>query len=224
MASDGHGGKIDGKLKDRLPVIPDKIARKLDEGKDVPIEELVGEAAAEQMADRQAHRSDPVRMSDLTAVAKGDPRIAGHMDFANGATVPQVPQVRRVIPEPFRRPSIGLVANHGKSWQRVRARQVAIGDVVAEFGRVVVKREETRYESRASLLGQYALPLEPGDVVLPGELEMQVEVPDVPVAVGIDIILVNVAATEMCVDERHELRVFASEGAGEPDTRALRTF
>jgi hypothetical protein len=204
MASDGHGGKIPGKVKDRLPVIPDKIVEKLDQGKDVSVEELVGTAALEAVdAQRRSHAA-PVHAEDLVPVRKDDPRIAGATAFGTGS-LPAVPSRRRVIPAPFARPRIA-VDHHGKSWQRVRARDVSIGDLVVDLGQVTAWREEVRRVRRSEIVQDGARPDDP------------------LVAVGTDILLENAEGAELRLDEGTELRVFARTGAGEPDARALRTF
>lgn len=146
MADDGQGGKIPGKLKDALPVIPDKVADALEKGKDVPLEAFVSPAAAEMLADVQAARKEPVRMDSLTAVSKDDPRV--QMNFGGGS-LPKAPQLRRVIPSAYQRPRIA-VDHHGKSWQAARAGSVRPGDIVPGVGLVQEARTVTR---RASVAG-----------------------------------------------------------------------
>jgi hypothetical protein len=144
MASDGHGGKISGKLKDALPTIPDKIVDAIEAGKDVPIEALVSPGALDAHMEAEARRSEPVHMEDLTAVAKGDPRIAMNFD---GESLPNAPATRRVIPAPFRRPRIEL-GHHGKSWQRLDACEVQPGDIVPDLGKITCSEAVTQYEPR----------------------------------------------------------------------------
>jgi hypothetical protein len=136
MADDGHGGKVPGKWKDSLPVIPDKVAEALDKGVDVPLEAMVSGPAQEMLEDRIAERNRPLRMENLIPVPKGDPRVAP--PALDGRTLPRVPQMRRVIPAPYQRPSATIRQDHGRSWQELAAREVAEGDIVTGIGRVTV--------------------------------------------------------------------------------------
>lgn len=203
MADDGHGGKIDGKLKDSLPVIPDKVVEQLEKGRDVPLEAMVSPAAFEAHMEQQERRKQPVHAEDLVAVGPRDPRIAGRTSF-DGETLPAVPSMRRVIPAPFQRPSISI-NHHGKRWQRMRADAVREGDMVVGIGKVGTIGLINKYRKRSEITGVTGDPL----------------VDNIAVAVGF---YVGIQCGEVWhrLETDEMLRVFCEEREGaEPDaTRA----
>lgn len=127
------GDKVPGKIKDRLPLIPDHVVDALNKGVDVPMEAFVSGPAMEHLQDRMAARNEPVHRENLIPVARNDPRIAPRTD---GITLPKVPSMRRVIPAPFQRPAAVMRQDHGRSWQMVRADQVAVDDIVTGVGKI----------------------------------------------------------------------------------------
>jgi hypothetical protein len=203
VADDGAGGKVPGKWKDALPVVPDKVAEHLDAGHDVPVEAMVSEAAMEQFEDHLKSQAAPVHAEDLIPVRRDDPRIAGP-GFGNGEVLPKVPQRRRVIPAPFRRPSIHI-DHHGKSWQGRRADQIEAGDIVPDVGRVAHADLRTRY-------------VELREVVDP--VEMRGRYPSTPVAAGLEVALTGIDGREHLFEPSQQVRVFTAareEPAGVPD-------
>ena len=206
MADDGAGGKVPGKWKDALPVVPDKVAEHLDAGHDVPVEAMVSEAAMEQFEDHLKSQAAPVHAEDLIPVRRDDPRIAGP-GFGNGEVLPKVPQRRRVIPAPFRRPSIHI-DHHGKSWQGRRADQIEAGDIVPDVGRVAAAFPRTRYAQMRELFAEdYDFGLHGRD-------------PDRQVAVGVETVLIGIDGREHLFEPSQQVRVFTAareEPAGVPD-------
>jgi hypothetical protein len=194
VADDGHGGKVPGKWKDALPVVPDKVAEHLDAGHDVPLEAMVSEKAMEQFEDHVKRQAEPVHAEDLIPVARNDPRIQGPAP-GNGSVLPKVPVRRRVIPAPFRRPSIHI-DHHGKSWQDKRADQVEPGDIVPDVGRVAAAELRTRY-------------VELHTVVKPTELHGRY--PSTPVAAGIEVVLTGIDGREHLFEPSQRIRVFTAE-------------
>lgn len=153
MASDGHGGKISGKLKDSLPVIPDKVVDAIQRGKDVPLEAMISPAAFDAHMTAQEQRKQPIHAEDLVPVSARDPRIAGRTTF-DGSSLPAVPSTRRVIPAPFRRPRLEI-GQHGRTWQRMRADLVRDGDTVVDVGLVEKIGLINKYQPREEITGQH---------------------------------------------------------------------
>jgi hypothetical protein len=194
VADDGHGGKVPGKWKDALPVVPDKVAEHLDAGHDVPLEAMVSEKAMEQFEDHVRRQAEPVHAEDLIPVARNDPRIQGPAP-GNGSVLPKVPVRRRVIPAPFRRPSIHI-DHHGKSWQVKHVESVQAGDIVPDVGRVAAAELRTRY-------------VELHTVVKPTELHGRY--PSTPVAAGIEVVLTGIDGREHLFEPSQRIRVFTAE-------------
>ena len=190
MADDGHGGKVPGKWKDQLPIVPDKVAEHLDAGHDVPLEAVVSDKAMEKFEDDLRKRAEPVHAEDLVPVRRDDPRI--QMDFGNGTSLPKAPVRRRVIPAPFRRPAIHI-DHHGKSWQVKKAADVAAGDIVPDVGRVVQVQQVTLYRPRSEILGE----------ALEGEY-------DGAVAVGVEVKLTGIDGCVRVFGSHEQVRVFTA--------------
>jgi hypothetical protein len=131
--------------------IPDSLGRDVDKAKagklkgDLPIEAFLSDAALTQ-AEQQTSKA-AVHAEDLTPISGVE---AAARRTQHGASLPSMPATRRVIPEPFRRPSVSL-DRHGRSWQRCRAEQVQEGDVVPGAGRVESVELVTRYETIAGV-------------------------------------------------------------------------
>lgn len=199
MADDGHGGKIDGKLKDSLPVIPDRVVALLEKGQDVPLEALVSEPALEQAEEAAHKKASPVHAEDLIAVPKGHPVT---QTIHDGMSVPKMPVTRRVIPAPFRRPSIHI-DHHGKSWQLLPVTTVKPGDIMPDVGKVAGVSTRVRYRTRGDILG----------IDVAGS---DLSPLDTPVAIGVDVVLTGVSGEEHLIAEGERVRVFTE---AQPDAR-----
>jgi hypothetical protein len=202
VADDGHGGKVPGKWKDALPVVPDKVAEHLEQGRDVPLEAMVSEKAMEQFEDHVRRQAEPVHAEDLIPVSRDDPRIQGPAP-GNGSVLPKVPVRRRVIPAPFRRPSIHI-DHHGKSWQVKHAESVQAGDIVPDVGRVAKAGQRTRHAQLRELFAEdYDFGLHGRD-------------PQQQVAVGLEVVLTGIDGREHLFEPSQRVRVFtaAEEPAG----------
>lgn len=132
-----------------IPTIPDKVADKLQSGKDVAIEELISESTLEADAAAKARRSAPVHAGALKPISKAE---AARRTTFDGQSLPRLPSTRRVIPEPFRRPviSLSLPWEPKKVWQYVRADQVLAGDIVPDIGLVQSVSQTVRREVLAT--------------------------------------------------------------------------
>lgn len=132
-----------------IPTIPDKVADKLQSGKDVAIEELISESTLEADAAAKARRSAPVHAGALKPISKAE---AARRTTFDGQSLPRLPSTRRVIPEPFRRPviSLSLPWEPKKVWSYVRADQVLAGDIVPDIGLVQSVSQTTRREVLAT--------------------------------------------------------------------------
>jgi hypothetical protein len=200
VADDGHGGKVPGKWKDALPVVPDKVAEHLDAGRDVPLEAMVSDAVMEQFEDHVKRQAEPVHAEDLIPVARNDPRIQGPAP-GNGSVLPKVPVRRRVIPAPFKRPSIHI-DHHGKSWQVKHAGSVQAGDIVPDVGRVAKAEQRTRYVRMS-------------EVMRLEDLQLHALNPHKQVAVGLEVVLTGIDGREHLFEPSQRIRVFtAGEHAG----------
>lgn len=132
-----------------IPTIPDKVADKLQSGKDVAIEELISESTLEADAAAKARRSAPVHAGALKPISKAE---AARRTTFDGQSLPRLPSTRRVIPEPFRRPviSLSLPWEPKKVWSYVRADQVLAGDIVPDIGLVQSVSQTVRREVLAT--------------------------------------------------------------------------
>lgn len=175
MADDGWGGKIPGKVKDKLPVIPDKVVEALERGVDVPIEAMVSGPAREHLEDQLRARKEPIHAEKLTPVGKGDPRIA-HYGKVDGTHMPLMPARKRVIPAPFVRPGAVMRQDHGRVWKLVSAGSVRVDDIVVDIGKIVSVELEMEYKLASELVG---LPMQPGQ-------DARVAVGDVVILTGLD--------------------------------------
>lgn len=132
-----------------LPIIPDKVAAKIRKGQDVPLEE-VSEAAVGLLEETNASRRKPVHAGDLKPITKAQAAslVSGTPDgkLRRGA-MPNAPATRRVIPDPFRRPSVNLQVpgEPRPDWGYCRADRVQEGDIIPDLGRVVAVESRIRY-------------------------------------------------------------------------------
>lgn len=86
-----------------------------------------------------------VRAGQLKPISRDQAAARTRFD---GKTLPKVPRMSRVLPEPFQRSRIE--EHHGKSWQTLPADQVQAGDVVPGAGLVAAVRSQVRYVPRAA--------------------------------------------------------------------------
>lgn len=187
---DFMGDRVPGKIKDSLPLIPDHVVSALEKGVDVPMEAFVSGPAREALEDRMRERNQPVHMENLVPVARNDPRIQPVRD---GHTLPKVPQMRRVIPPPFQRPAAVMRQDHGRSWQQLRADQVAVDDIVIGLGKIVAVADELDYAVVRGLLGDSDAVNWASDVV----------------------VLSGMGGDHKAFSPSAPLRVFAKDGTGE---------
>lgn len=132
--------------------IPDSLGRDLDKaaaGKIAPppIEAFMSDAALQSAEDATRAASEPVHAEDLKPISKAE---AARRTTFSGEALPALPATRRVIPAPFQRPSV-CGGTHGKTWQRVPARQVAEGDIVPDVGLVADVEERLLRETVAGI-------------------------------------------------------------------------
>lgn len=120
-----------------VPIIPDKVADKISQGKrNFSIEEVVGEKAVEAIAAGNAQRGAPIHAEALRPMSREEARQRTTFD---GQSLPNLPTTRRVIPAPFKRPVINLQVPGAprKEWRYIRADELAEGDIVPGVGKVV---------------------------------------------------------------------------------------
>jgi hypothetical protein len=133
--------------------IPDSLGRDVDRARagklkgDLPVEAFLSDGALQQVQD--ATRAAPVHAGDLIPIS---PAEAARRVTFDGEHLPRVPATRRVIPEPFARPSFNL-DRHGRQWTSCRADDVAVGDVVPDLGQVTATETVIRYETIAGVPG-----------------------------------------------------------------------
>ncbi len=203
-----------------LPVIPDKVAEKLRDGKDVPLEEI-SSAAAEMKDTREASRSVPLRGETLRPVsrAQANTLMTGNPEgLLQRGSVPRAPVTRRVIPPPFRRESISIrvPGEPQPQWHNLKASQVREGYIVPGVGRVVSIRTGVRYAEAGEMV---PVTLHTGEaaevkaVLLDGYTEADYhslveEFGSEQVAVGTDIVLTGPEGGSITVDAEAEVQAF----------------
>jgi hypothetical protein len=152
-------------------------------------------AAAEMSAqiseERQKRASAPVHMEGLKPLPAGMARMPNGVIPGGSDATTLVPSMRRSVPAPFKRESVN-VGRHGKTWQYLPADQVAPGDIVVDFGRVVQRASRIRY----------------------GEIAGR------KVAVGDEILLVNPLEEVRPFDPADQIRVFRVHGGPEDEALA----
>jgi hypothetical protein len=195
-----------------MPIIPDKVVDKIRKGKSVPLEE-VSAAAAEYLGVERERRSAPVHAENLRPISRATakslvegsagPAVESELGM-HGRGLPNFPSTRRVIPAPFQRPSV-TGGQHGMTWQTDVASRIAEGDMVMGIGRVITRLpDQTRYSTYGDVVGE-----------LPG---LTSEERERPVAVGTDVVCVNVVGDSYNVDVRAEVSIFrrAADAAAAP--------
>jgi hypothetical protein len=157
---------------------------------------MVSEKAMEQFEDHVRRQAEPVHAEDLIPVARNDPRIQGPAP-GNGSVLPKVPVRRRVIPAPFKRPSIHI-DHHGKSWQVKHVESVQAGDIVPDVGRVAKAEQRTRYVRMS-------------EVMRLEDLQLHALNPHKQVAVGLEVVLTGIDGREHLFEPSQRIRVFTAE-------------
>jgi hypothetical protein len=134
--------------------IPDSLGRDVDKARagklkhDLPVEAFMSGQAIEQVERQTAAAAAPVHAEDLKPISRAE---ADRRTTFDGEHLPRgIPSTRRVIPAPFRRPSINI-DHHGKTWQLCRAELVEPGDTVPDVGVVASAEQVTRYETVAGV-------------------------------------------------------------------------
>lgn len=122
------------------------VARDMEKAKEgkipaPPIEAFMSDDMVNQIEDASAAKAQPVHAETLRPITRGEAQRRTTFD---GTTLPSMPAPRRVVPPPFRRPSVSG-GTHGKTWQNVRADQVGPGDILPDVGLVTSVGEDTEY-------------------------------------------------------------------------------
>lgn len=122
--------------------ISDSLGRDVDRWKDgkgeaPPIDAFMSDASLDQVQAQTAQVARAVPAESLTPISKAQ---AAELTRFDGERMPLIPRTQRVIPPPFRRDRIDI-SHHGRTWQRVSAEVVAVGDTVPGVG--LVARTET---------------------------------------------------------------------------------
>ena len=193
--------------------ISDALGRDVDKAKagklkqDLPIEAFMTDAALSELAARNKP-AEAVHAENLTAIS---PAEARRRQTFNGETLPDTPQVRRVIPAPFKRPSM-TAGSHGKTWRHIRADKIRPDDIIPDIGLVTAVKEETVYSTRGEILGVEKL--ENGDFQLPTDwTQLGGKVIDFgdlseKVAVGLAVVVIGVEGQVKAFRESDEVQVF----------------
>lgn len=178
-----------------LPIIPDKVVKKLREGKDVSLEEI-SHHAAERQDQMYRDKQSPLRAEDLKPISKAE---ATRRRTFTGEGMPSFPTTRRVIPPPYQRPSATIRQDHGKTWQTCRMDQVEPGDMVAGCGLITEREDRIRYDDI--------------EIAVVGQPESS---HTIKAAVGTDVYLTNVSGDQFSSDAVSIVRVFrkAPEDSG----------
>jgi hypothetical protein len=165
--------------------IPDSLGRDVDRAKEgkiapPPMEAFMSDAALEQVEAQSTAAAAPVHAESLQPITQAE---AGRRTTFGGETLPGLPSTRRVIPAPFRRPSINI-SHHGRTWQPCRAEEIVPGDTVPGVGVVASAEPVTRYEAVAG-------------------------VPDV--AIGVKVIITGISGISQAFDPAEQLQAHRLE-------------
>jgi hypothetical protein len=130
------------------------VARDMEKAKEgkipaPPIEAFMSDDMASKIESASKLPTQPVHAETLRPITRGE---ANRRTTITGNTLPSMPAPRRVIPAPFQRPTVNG-GTHGKSWQNVRAGQVAAGDIIPEVGLVFSTHELLERETVAEVDG-----------------------------------------------------------------------
>lgn len=197
--------------------ISDALGRDVDKAREgklkkaLPIEAFMSQGALDELAARQRPKTEPVRADQLQAIS---PVEAARRRTFSGESLPEgIPQVRRVIPAPFRRPSATIGSNHGKTWRTLTADKIRTGDIVPDLGEVSVVREEVVRRPKGEVLGfelrsrggAGRLWHKGGQAVLGEARNAEL---DEPVAVGVAILVFGAQDQVKAFREYDEVQVF----------------
>lgn len=151
---------------------------------------------AEQISEERAKRSEPIHMEGLRPMPQelrqGLPG-PGMIPGGPGA-LDLAPSMRRTIPPPYKRDRIAI-DHHGKTWGYARASTVEPGDIVVDFGKIVQVASVVKYK-------------DVGDIGRGLLLNQRYEFTGDKVAVGTEVLLVNIAEETRPFDPDEQLRVF----------------
>lgn len=144
-----------------------------------PIENFLSDATLASVEEATRRAAEPVHAEDLCPISRAE---ASRRTTFDGEHLPGMPAVRRVVPAPFRRERV-TGGRHGKTWQPVRADQVACGDMTELVGVVASAEQVVRREDIAGVAD---------------------------VAVGADVVLTGIGGVMVTVDAAASVRVFRS--------------
>lgn len=155
-----------------------------------PIEAMISEdssrklhrqaALAEEIAEeRQKRASAPIHMEGLQPLPQGMPRMPNGVIPGGSDATTLVPSMRKTIPAPYKRPRIAI-EHHGKTWAYAKAESVVKDDLVVDFGKIAEVQQRTNYDKIAGL----------------------------KVAVGVDVVLINIMDEVKVFDPTEQVRVF----------------
>lgn len=131
---------------DNIPYMTDPMKKALDQGKDLPIEQLVSPRGLEAIEAAKARSSRPIRADHMRPITKAE--AARRTALTREGELPLMPATKRVLPKPFERPRVVVSSfgGHRKTWQSVRVDEVQAGDIIPDLGRVVDIAEQIRRE------------------------------------------------------------------------------
>jgi hypothetical protein len=199
-----------------LPVIPDKVVKDIQDGKDVSLE-AISEAATEMREKRSLEAAKPLDGRTLKPITRhrANQIISGSPDGKlQRGVMPKAPATRRVIPPPFQRESIRIrvPGEPVPEWRNLRAEQVMEGDIVPGVGRVVEITRQTRYSDAREQVPVTVHEGDPGMLVSktfdPGDYGLLQEAyGSTRVAVGVDIVLTGPEA-QIVIAAEETVQVF----------------
>lgn len=205
-----------------LPVIPDKVAAKIRDGKDVSLEEI-SSAATEMREQRKLEAARPVDGRTLKPISRAQ---ANTITYGNPqgrierGTLPRAPATRRVIPPPFQREriTIRVPGEPVPEWRTVKAIQVCTGDIVPGVGLVMEVMTQPRYSDAAEVVPvKRSQAAEPGGDIKPivvQEFDAETSAQLLgaygshQVAVGTDVVLTGPELCQRVLDAGEEITVF----------------
>lgn len=141
--SDRPGGMLE---------IPASLGRDIDKAAQgkieaPPIEAFMSDDALQAAHDATTVAAAPVHAEDLKPISAAEAAVQRTF---NGETLPNFPQTRRVIPAPFRRPSVSG-GSHGKAWTSVSPDKIRLGDIITDLGLVTDRHEVVIRETVAGV-------------------------------------------------------------------------
>jgi hypothetical protein len=182
--------------------IPESLGRDVDKAREgrlkgqLPVEAFMSDAALAQVEAQSRAAATPVHAEQLIPISAAEGR---RRRTFSGEGLPDFPQARRVIPPPFRRPSISA-GRHGKTWGFIEAQSILNDDLIIGIGLVVAVEEKVVYATKAEL-----------GISLPGVDEDFEE----RVAIGIAIVVTGKGGEVRAFRERDQVKVFRRHEAKE---------